>query len=297
MSNSHTADSLTQRFKHSQRFWASDRGKALSDVQRACLGPVIDARGGGHSLEMTMGPSLLDLSAVPHVIEWVPTRACAVRSSSLICPPNELALPDACLDISLIHHWQEHLPDAEQALQEAARVTADHGILIIFGFNPLGLINLARRLLPGRHGSSCDDTTAHIKQAHWYGPSQLTQWLEIVDFTVERVDYCGFYGPRFFSTNSSTDRSNGRSTKKAQGRETWEAWGRRLNAPLGESYMIQAKRKQSQAPAKRVQFGVNPTAATHSLGVARGSNRSVTYRAQQSAFHPSSADHSEESKR
>lgn len=273
MSNSHTADSLTQRLENGQRFWTSDAGKALIDVQRACLGPVIEGRSGGHALEMTMGPSLLDLSAVPHVIEWAPTRTHAEQSSSLICPPSELALPDACLDISLIHHWLEHLPDAEQALQEAARVTADHGILIILGFNPLSINHLARRLSPRRHG-----TRRH-------SPSQLREWLAFVDFTVERVDYCGFHCPIFCPI------------KKARCCESWEAWGRRLNVPLGESYMIQAKRKQPQAPAERVKFGVNPTAATHSLGVARGSSRSATYRAQQRSVHQTSADHNEESKR
>lgn len=285
MSNSHPADSLTQRLEHSQRFWTSDAGKALSDVQRACLGPVIEARSSGHSLEMTMGPSLLDLSAVPHVIEWVPTRAHAGQPSSLICPPSELALPDACLDISLIHHWLEHLPDAEQALQEAARVTADHGILIVFGFNPLSINYLAQRFLPGRRSVPRNDTETHVERARWHATSQLTQWLEFVDFTVERVDYCGFHCPIFCPT------------KKARCRESWEAWGRRLNVPLGESYMIQAKRKQTRVPAERVQFGVSPTAATHSLGVARGSSRSATYRAQQSSAHQTSVDHNEESKR
>ncbi|MDR5898317.1 methyltransferase domain-containing protein [Halomonas vilamensis] len=285
MSNSHTADSLTQRLKHSQRFWASDAGKKLSEVQRACLGPVIEARTGGHSLEMTMGPSLLNLSSVPHVIEWVPSRAYARQASSLICPPSELALPDGCLDICLIHHWLEHVPDAEKTLQEAARLTADHGILVIFGFNPVGLSNLTRRLLPGRHSFPRNDTKTHSERAHWHGTSQLTQWLESVDFTVERVDYCGFYGPLFCSA------------KKSRCRETWEAWGRRLNVPLGESYMIQAKRQQPQAPAQRVQFGVNPAAATHSLGVARGSNRLAADRRQQHLANQSTVDHNEEPKR
>lgn len=293
MSNSHTADSLTQRLEHSQRFWTSDAGKALSDVQRACIGPVIEGRSGGHSLEMTMGPSLLDLSAVPHMMKWVPTRAHAEKPSSLICPPSELALPDACLDISLIHHWLEHLPDAEQALQEAARVTADHGILIILGFNPLSMNHLARRFLPGRHGArsltrnSGHGTDSHDidKSAQLRSPSQLRDWLAFVDFTVERVDYCGFHCPIFCPT------------KKTRCRESWEAWGRRLNVPLGESYMIQARRKQPQAPAERVRFGVNPTSATHSLGVARGSNRSGSYRAQRSSVHQTSVDHNEDSKR
>lgn len=268
MSNSHTADALKQRLVQSQRFWVSDAGNALNEAQRACLGPVVEERGGGHCLEMTMGPSLLGGSAASHMIEWLPTRDQAQQPATLICPPNELALPDACLDITIIHHWLEHLPDAEQTLHEAARVTADHGLLVIFGFNPLSIHHLAQRFSSGRRGKTgafneTESASGSDKQGgkvHYFSPSRLTQWLASVEFTVERVDYCGFYSPLFCSA------------KKSRCREAWETWGRRLNVPVGESYMLQAKRQQPQAPSQRVKFGTTPRTASHSLGLARGSS-------------------------
>ncbi|MYL24095.1 methyltransferase domain-containing protein [Halomonas alkaliantarctica] len=253
MSNSPTADALKERLVRSQRFWTSSAGKALNDAQRACLGPVAEEHSRGHCLEMSMSPALLDGSAASHTIEWVPTRDQAQRPTSLISPPSELALPDACLEMTIIHHWLEHLPNAEQTLHEAARVTADHGILIIFGFNPLSVHHLTRRFVPGRWDKSGSHTQRHPV-------SRLTEWLAFVDFTVERVDYCGFHCPLFCST------------KKPRCREVLEAWGRRLNVPVGESYMLQAQRKQPQSPSQRVKFGATPSTASHSLGLARGNS-------------------------
>ena len=121
MSNSPKATSLAQRMTNAQAYWQTDAGRALWETQRACLGPVVEGRKGGHSLEMSMGPALMTMSAIAHPIRWSPNRALAESDSTLVCPPDQLALPDRCLDTVVIHHWLEHLSDAHYTLKEAAR--------------------------------------------------------------------------------------------------------------------------------------------------------------------------------
>ena len=231
----------------------STTATTLWETQRACLGPVVESRVGGHSLEMSMGPALMTMSAIAHPIRWSPTRQLAENDSTLVCPPDQLALPDRCLDVMVIHHWLEHLTDAHFTLQEAARVTADNGIMVLFGFNPIGVSGLTRQLRKRQQTFPWSGT--------WRSASRLRDWLAFVDFEVERVDYCCFRG-----------RMN------AKCGEYWESLGRRHNLPLGESYMIQARRQQRQAPVQRLKFGLKAPASPASLGVTR-SGSSAHYQA------------------
>ncbi|MDN7132358.1 methyltransferase domain-containing protein [Halomonas sp. MC140] len=247
MSNSTTAITLAKRLINSQPYWQSEAGSSLWESQRACLGPVAETRVGGHSLEMSMGPAMLTMSAIPHAIRWSPTRQLAHSDATLVCPPDQLALPDRCLDVMVIHHWLEDLPDAHLTLKEAARVTADNGILVIFGFNPIGVSGLARQWRKRQQQYPWNGV--------WRTSSRLRDWLAFVDFDVQRVDYCCFRG-----------RIN------AKCGEYWESLGRRHNLPLGESYMILARRKQRQAPVQRLKFGLKAPASPASLGATRTSS-------------------------
>ncbi|MGM0615313.1 MAG: methyltransferase domain-containing protein [Pseudomonadota bacterium] len=239
MSNSDAAHRLNQQLEKCQHFWTSAQGAALLDAQRACLGPVIDSRHKGHALEIVMGPSMLQAAPLAHIMQWAPCRKAAKQQETLICPLDDLALPDGCLDITLVHHWMEHTDNAHHLLQEAARVTSDHGILLIFGFNPYSPSNLSRRGMPGRDKFP---DKGH-QRADWRSPRYLHDWLAFVDFDIERVDYCGFRMPFARSRNASCNGS-------------METLGRRHNIPLGDSYMIRARRRQQPASTKRVKFGL-----------------------------------------
>ena len=248
MSNSDTGLKLNQQLEKCQQFWMSAKGAALLDAQRACLGPVIDSRHKGHALEIVMGPSMLQAAPLTHVMQWAPSRKAAQQQETLICPLDDLALPDGCLDITLIHHWMEHANNAHHLLQEAARVTSDHGILLIFGFNPYSLNNLSRCALPWRH----DFPDKGQQRADWRSPRYLRDWLAFVDFDIERVDYCGFRMP--FARS-----------RKAACNGSMETLGRRHNMPLGDSYMIRARRRQQPASTKRVKFGIQMAPAGRSV--------------------------------
>lgn len=262
MSNTDAAHRLNQQREKCQHFWMSAHGTALLNAQRACIGPVIDSHHQGHALEIAMGPSMLQASSVGHVIQWAPSLTTNQPPETLICPLDDLALPDGCLDITLIHHWMEHTDNAHQLLQEAARVTCDQGILLIVGFNPYSLTHLPRHLMPGR--SEFPNKQPH--QACWRSPRYVRDWLSLVDFEIQRIDYCGFRIPLL--------RPNDAGCSGAL-----ETLGRRHNLPLGDCYMLQAKRRQQPASTKRITFGMPVVPGRHSVqAFSRGDGSSVTLR-------------------
>ncbi|EWG99192.1 methyltransferase domain-containing protein [Halomonas sp. BC04] len=93
------------------------------------------------------------MSPIHHSMRWAPTVELAEQPSTLICPPDALALPDESLQLVIIHHLLEIVPNPHRLLQESARLTSDEGCLIIFGWAPLGVAGLSR-LSPGRGAGS-----------------------------------------------------------------------------------------------------------------------------------------------
>ncbi|KPQ23437.1 MAG: Methylase involved in ubiquinone/menaquinone biosynthesis [Halomonas sp. HL-48] len=244
MSNSTAAETLAEKLYASRAYWASEVGKSLWESQRACLGPLVDSRSGGHSLEIGMGPAMMSMSGIAHTIQWSPTRTSAPHEQTLVCPADRLALPDRCLDVVVLHHWLEQMPDAHHVLQEATRVVSDSGILVLFGFNPLGISGLMKQWRK-RQGQ-------YPWNGQWRTANRMDDWLAFVDFEVERVDYCCF-----------------RSWPGGRCVENWESLGRRYNCPLGESYMVVAKRRQRRAPMQRIKFGLKTPVAANSFGATR----------------------------
>ncbi|MDI5932891.1 class I SAM-dependent methyltransferase [Halomonas kalidii] len=226
MSTSSPATDLARLVRDGRRYWASPAGQAVWQAERACLGPVCERLFGAHSLELGMTSALADMCPVRHAMRWAPTRELVEQAATLVCPPDALPLRDDSLSLVVIHHLLEVLPDPHHMLQEAARVTADDGRLIIFGWVPLGPAGLSRawpgrlRRLPWR--------------GHWRTPGRLKDWLAFVDFEIERVDYCGFHLPGSLPRNAML-----------------ETLGRRHNLPLGDSYMIYARRKPHLAQTQR----------------------------------------------
>lgn len=241
-----------------RRFWADDFGRALYLAERACLGPQAERWSGVHGLEISLAESIVDMSSVRHLMRWAPTHELAESSSTIVCHPDRLPLPDGALDLVVLHHVLEVVDCPHQLLQEAARITAADGRLIILGWSPLSAVGLtrclpeARKVLPGL--------------GQWRSARRMRDWLSFVEFEIERLDYCGFHLPSLAPHNALL-----------------ETIGRRHNLPLGDSYIIQARsrsqlaRRQPQRPLFGSAVGagtlgatrVDPTSQVHGSQVHR----------------------------
>lgn len=229
MSNAPEPEKLARLVRDGRRYWATPGGQAVWSAERACLGPICERLFGHHSLELGLGPRLADMCPIHHALRWSPTRELAEQSETLVCLPDALPLPDDSLSLVVVHHLLEVAPDPHHLLQEAARVTADDGALVIFGWMPFGVGGLSRAWHWRHHQLPW--------RGHWRSPGRLGDWLAFVDFEIERVDYCGFHLP-------------GRGVRNA----TLETLGRRHNLPLGDSYMIHARRRSRLAPPPRTRL-------------------------------------------
>ncbi len=215
--------SLAQLVREGRRYWASPAGQAHWQAERACLGPVCERLFGAHSLQLGMAPPLTDMCPIRHAMSWSPTRELVEDHTSVVCAPSHLPFPDESLTLVVIHHLLEVVPEPHRLLQEATRVIDDDGCLILFGWSPMGLEGL-HRAWPRRH----DELPW---RGHWRTPTRLKDWLTFVDFEIERIDYCGFRLPGSIPRNAAL-----------------ETFGRRHNIPLGDTYMIRARRRMQWAP-------------------------------------------------
>ncbi|GAB2798711.1 class I SAM-dependent methyltransferase [Halomonas shantousis] len=232
---------LAQAVLEGRRFWASAAGQALWQAERACLGPVCESLFGQHSLQLGMAPRLTDMCPIRHPLDWAPTRELAETSSSLVCMPDSLPLPDDSLDLVVIHHLLEIVPEAHHVMREATRVLQDNGRLVILGWHPFGTEGLSR-IWPARRRQ-------WPWRGHWRSSNRLRDWLAFVDFEIERVDYCGFRFP-------------GRVVRNLR----LETLGRRYNLPLGGTYLIVARRKTIRMQPIRPEFAPRPLMAGSWLG-------------------------------
>lgn len=241
MSNSREAMALARLADEGRRYWASASGQAIWRAERACIGPLCERWFGPHALELGFGPALTDMCPVHHSIRWSPTEGLVETPSTLVCPPDALPLPDGCLSLVVVHHLLEVLPNPHHVLQEAARVTADEGHLVLFAWSPFGIAGGARlwperrRHFPGR--------------GRWRSPARLRDWLTFVDFETHRVDYCGFRLPGGLARNA-----------------VLETVGRRHNLPLGDCYMIHARRRSQLAQPRRGKVSFAPPLPGSALG-------------------------------
>ncbi|MGC3874336.1 methyltransferase domain-containing protein [Halomonas sp. GXIMD04776] len=226
MSNSNMTISLAQLVRRGRLYWSSPAGRAHWQAERACIGPVCERLFGVHSLHLGMAPRLTDMCQIRHSLTWAPTRELAEDDACLVCDPTRLPLPDDSLSLVVVHHMLEVAPEPHRLLQEATRVMADNGCLIIFGWFPLG-IEGARRIWPRSRVNM-------PRCGRWRTPGRLGDWLAFVDFEIERVDYCGFRLPGRLPSNAKL-----------------ESIGRRYNLPFSDMYMIRARPKTQRAQIVR----------------------------------------------
>ena len=150
-----------------------------------------------------------------------PDGQSANEKSGLVASPTCLPFASDSIDVVLLHHLLDFADSPLDILKEIARITLPGGHLVIAGFNPLSLWGCWRQL--ARLG----------KSAPWNGkfirPGRLMDWLNLLDFKIDRAQYAIYKPPLMSSLGAVPDYSQG--------------FSRNLNMPVGAVYVISASKQ------------------------------------------------------
>lgn len=173
-------DQLAEWFK-------SPLGLALIDAERALVRQSSSDLFGVRQLEVGIrhDVSVSGLGNCAQRVLSVGAWSSDVGDGTLVCAPEELALPSDCIDLAVLHHTLDFASHPHQALREVSRVLRGGGHLVIVGFNPMSLWGWRRSLSKRHSGPWC---------GRFLPRKRVEDWLGVLDFVIEERQL-GFYRP------------------------------------------------------------------------------------------------------
>ncbi len=225
-------------------------GKTMLDGEQRLLNNHLEGLQGYYLLQLSVLDNLLNYDRCPitHKFRMHNQPADAV---SAYFEKEALPLEADSMDAIVLHHLLDYSPRPHELLRELSRITLPSGHLIIIGFNPYSLLGLQSHL--------SRKVNCGLKQ-RFYSPSKLCDWLRLVDFTVESVDYGLFSPPCSYFLGTQL------SAKLERRCEKWR-W------PLGGFYIVKAIKRVTPAtpisrrkkkPRSRMVPVLNPALPTRS---------------------------------
>lgn len=165
-----------------QQWFNSDIGQMLLAEEQRLLTPILSQLFGYHFLQMSAfaEQDLFQGSKIRHsfCMAEQPTKSVVA-----LCD-EQLPIANESLDVVLLHHLLESTASPHLLLRDAARAIVPSGHLVIVGFNPWGPAALLK--LTQLFGQPT------VWEKPFYSVRRLKDWLAIMDFSVQTVQY-GFY--------------------------------------------------------------------------------------------------------
>lgn len=198
-------------------------GQFVLDSEERVLEQLLPGFFGYHLFQMSpQQRALYSSSVIQHKVKLTPNGLGAEeQADSMSASPDELPFSEDSLDVVLLHHMLEFSDSPQNLLREAARVSLPMGQLVIVGFNPLSLWGMYKPV--GKLQ----------KKMPWSGkfipPGQLMDWLTLLNFKIDRAQYCMYGLPRLGKSPLLPDFSHGLS--------------RSANWPFGAIYVIVARKQ------------------------------------------------------
>ena len=220
MTDSHPSDVTPAR----EDWLESGFGAEILAAERALAASKLPGLFGFHLMQLGISRrvSLYDESVVRHRFR-IASEA-GGESCAAVAAPESLPFEADSIDVALLHHALEYSPDPHQLLREAARVVVPHGHMVVIGFNPWSLFGLCS--LPARH-------LGHpIWQSRLLGVRRVCDWLKLLDFAIDDVQYRVFGPPVRHEGLLRKFRAIDRAAAR------WPL-------PGGAIYMIHARKQQS----------------------------------------------------
>lgn len=210
------------------RDWFQDPlGQSVLATEERVLEQLLPGFFGYHLFQLSpQERALFDSSVIQHKVKLTAelsqqSETTKHTDDGMAARPDQLPFADDSLDVVLLHHMLEFSNSPQNLLREAARVALPMGQLVIVGFNPLSFWGMYKPLGNLR------------KKLPWTGrfvpPGQLMDWLTLLDFKIDRAQYCMYGLPTLRASRSLPDFSHGLS--------------RNANWPFGGVYVIVASKQ------------------------------------------------------
>ncbi|MDA0789151.1 MAG: methyltransferase domain-containing protein [Proteobacteria bacterium] len=230
-------------------WFASKLGRQVLYTERQILDQLLDGFFGYHLLQVSVQQQqLYQSSPIQHKFSL------GMRTDDkvpMIARTTLLPFEDDSIDVILLHHLLDFLESPLETLREVSRVALPMGYLVIIGFNPISSWGLWKL------GASF----AH--RAPWFGhfirPGRLMDWLDVLNYKIDRAQYCLYRPPVFTTHGKPPDYSRGLS--------------RVANLPFGSVYIIVARKQKGAMTPIRPVWRSEP--AFGQLGVVRPLRRDL----------------------
>jgi SAM-dependent methyltransferase len=210
-------------------WFQSPLGTQVSETQAAILEQLLPGFFGYHLLQMSVQNGVLyDSSPIQHKF-----KLDIHPDDSSICAASPAALPFAndSLDVILMHHLLEYSTNPQRLLREVSRVSLPMGHVVIVGFNPHSLWGLCKPVGRLRNHP--------VWAGNFIRPGRVMDWLNLLNFKIDRAQYCTYGLPLEGYSSKKADYSHGLS--------------RNANVPFGAVYVIVAqKQKGTLTPMRPV---------------------------------------------
>jgi SAM-dependent methyltransferase len=107
------------------------------------------------------------------------------QTVALHCEPEQLPLPNACVDLAVLPHTLETARDPHQALREVERVLVPEGRMVIIGLNPASLWGLRQRAAHAGRSLGLSSELFLPNEGEFLRYRRLRDWLRLLSFEVE----------------------------------------------------------------------------------------------------------------
>jgi len=204
-------------------WFATPLGQQVLASEECVLEQLLPGFFGYHLLQLSPQESpLYSSSVIQHKLKLTDGVAGThLAGDSLASEATDLPFSEDSIDVVLLHHLLEFHREPQKLLREVSRVALPMGQLVIVGFNPMSL------------WGACQPVGRIRDRAPWTGkfiaPGKLMDWLNLLNFKIDRAQYCLYGWPTMRSTSKLPDFSQGLS--------------RNANWPFGGIYLIVARKQ------------------------------------------------------
>ncbi len=210
-----------------QRWQVSALGEALMVQEQKILGNLLERVAGRELLQISIagGLPLYERSPIANKTLVHFEYPVSGLGNAVVSLPEYLPICNESIDVLILHHVLEFSGNRHQILREAHRALASGGQLFVVGFNPWSLWSLRRALTYSRRVPWA---------GHYLSRHRLCDWLSLLGFTLQEVQFAQFGWP------CSNSRNNDNDSKK----DTWiENMGEKYNCFLGGFYALSARKQ------------------------------------------------------